>query len=66
MIETFENWYKGLTEDQKKQLLDYIFNNKIKSLNEGFFAGNIGQLEKGLFSVPISSQKICPTCGKPQ
>ena len=66
MIETFENWYKGLTEDQKKQLLDYIFNNKIKSLNEGFFSGNIGKLEKGLFSGPISSQRVCPTCGKPQ
>ena len=66
MIETFETWYKGLTDDQRKQLLDYIFNNKIKSLNEGFFAGNIGKLEKGLFSGPISSQRVCPTCGKPQ
>lgn len=66
MIETFENWYKGLTEDQKKQLLDYIFNNKIKSLNEGFFAGNIGKLDRELFSGPISSQRVCPTCGKLQ
>jgi hypothetical protein len=66
MFETFENWYKGLTDDQKKHLLDYIFNNKIKSLNEGFFAGNIGSLEKGLFSGPITTQRVCPTCGKPQ
>jgi len=66
MIETFENWYNSLSSDQKKYLLDYIFNNKIKPINEGFFAGNIGKLEKGLFSGPISSQKVCPTCGKPQ
>jgi len=66
MIETFENWYKNLSDDQKKQLLDYIFNNKIKPINEGFFAGNIGILTKGLFSGPIGSQRVCPTCGKAQ
>lgn len=66
MIEIFENWYKNLTDEQKKQLLDYIFNNKIKPLNEGFFAGNIGILTKGLFSGPIGSQRVCPTCGKAQ
>ncbi|MEZ5044731.1 MAG: hypothetical protein R2828_32845 [Saprospiraceae bacterium] len=65
MIEIFETWYRTLSEDQKKQLLDYIFNNKIKTINEGFFAGNIGKLERGLFSGPISSsQRVCPTCGK--
>lgn len=66
MIETFEKWYQNLTASQQKELLDYIFNNKIKSLNEGFFSGPIGKLEKGLFTGPISSQRFCPTCGKPQ
>ena len=65
MIDTFENWYKTLTDTQQKQLLDHIFNKQIKSLNEGFFSGPIGKLEKGLFTGPISSQRICPTCSRP-
>lgn len=66
MIKTFEDWYNKLTEVQQKELLDHIFNEKIKSLNEGLFTGPIGKLEKGLFTGPISSSsKTCPTCGKP-
>ena len=64
MIATFEKWYRSLTDAQQKELLNHIFNKKIKSLNEGLFMGPIGKLEKGLFTGPISSQKICPTCGK--
>ncbi|HNY45109.1 MAG TPA: hypothetical protein PLG11_07545 [Bacteroidales bacterium] len=64
MIETFEKWYNSLTDAQQKELLDHIFNKKIKSLNEGLFVGPIGKLEKGLFTGPISSQRICPTCGR--
>jgi hypothetical protein len=30
----FENWYKKLTEAQQKEILDYVFNEKIKSLKE--------------------------------
>jgi hypothetical protein len=65
MIKTFEDWFNKLTETQQKELLDHIFNNKIKSLNEGLFTGPIGKLEKGLFTGPIgSNSKTCPTCGK--
>ena len=66
MIETFDTWYNKLTEAQQKELLDHIFNKKIKSLNEGLFTGPIGKLEKGLFTGPISAaSRTCPTCGKP-
>ncbi len=66
MIQTFESWYQQLTQTQQKELLDYIYNNKIRSLNEGYFSGPIGKLEKGLFTGPIGSQNVCPTCGKPR
>lgn len=67
MIDQFEKWYNGLSESQQKELLDHVFNKKIKSLNEGYYSGPIGKLEKGLFTGPISSsQRVCPTCGKPQ
>lgn len=65
MIETFEKWFKSLTSAQQKELLDYIFNNKVKPLNEGVFTGPIGKLEKGLFTGPINSQNVCPSCGRP-
>ena len=64
MIEIFENWYKTLTDSQQKELLDYIYNKKITSLNEGFFSGPVAKLEKGLFTGPYSSRGVCPTCGK--
>ncbi len=66
MIETFDTWYNKLTEAQKKEVLDHIFNKKIKSLNEGLFTGPIGKLEKGLFTGPINAtSRTCPTCRKP-
>ena len=65
MIETFEKWYNSLTPSQQKELLDHIFNKKVKPLNEGVFTGPIGKLSKGLFTGPINSQNVCPSCGRP-
>ena len=62
MIETFEKWYNNLTYAQQKELMDYIFNKKIKPLNEGFFTGPIVNLNKGIFTGPIGSERVCPTC----
>jgi hypothetical protein len=65
MLQKFLLWYNALTEAQKKEILDYLYNNDIKSLNEGLFTGPFAKLEKGLFTGPIGSQKVCPTCKRP-
>jgi hypothetical protein len=67
MIEIFEKWFTGLTESQKSELIKYIAENKITSLNEGYFSGPSagGEITKGLFSGPASSQRSCPVCKKP-
>ncbi|NOW94174.1 hypothetical protein FHW89_000821 [Mucilaginibacter sp. SG564] len=65
MIQKFLLWYNALTEAQQKEILDYIFNNQIKSLNEGLYTGPSTRLEKGLFTGPLSSQNGCPTCKRP-
>ena len=65
MVQKFLLWYNALTEAQKKEILDYIFNNEIKPLNEGVFTGPNTKLEKGLFTGPISSGNVCPTCKRP-
>jgi hypothetical protein len=58
MIEKFENWYKTLSNEQKLKLLDHIFNNKIKPLNEGIFSGPVTKI----FAGPAPSKNICPLC----
>ena len=65
MIQQFENWFRSLSNDQQKELLDHILNNHIKSLNEGIFTGPAEGLRKGLFTGPVNSQKTCPSCKRP-
>ncbi|OFY26902.1 MAG: hypothetical protein A2275_02030 [Bacteroidetes bacterium RIFOXYA12_FULL_35_11] len=66
MKKIFDDWFNNLSEVQQKELLDHIFNNKIKSLNEGYFSGPIPNLIKGIFTGPIGlSGDVCPTCKRP-
>lgn len=65
MVQKFLTWYNALPDAQQKEILDYLFNNEIKSLNEGLFSGPMGKLEKGLFTGPVNSQNTCPTCRRP-
>jgi hypothetical protein len=63
--ETFDNWYNQLTQTQKNEILGYILNTKCNLVCEGFHAGPIGLLAKGLFVAPTgSTAKFCPVCGK--
>lgn len=66
VTDQFDNWFKGLTTTQKRDLLKYIFDNLgMRNVNEGLFAGPSGDLAKGLFAGPGgSSQGRCPLCGR--
>lgn len=65
MLETFKKWYDSLSASQQKELLEFIFNNKIRALNEGVFTGPLPLMKRGLFTGPSNSKDVCPTCKRP-
>lgn len=65
VITDFDGWFNGLSQKEKQELLDHLFNKRFVQVNEGFFAGPTGDLVKGMFAGPsASSQGRCPTCGR--
>ena len=52
VTETFDEWYAKLTETQKEELLDHIYN--ATRLTEGYNAGP---------AITSSKPKKCPYCG---
>lgn len=69
IVENFENLFQNLSETEQKELIDHIFKNHIKSLNEGYFVGPFNKaVNKGLNLGPIPTSlhhsNCCPTCGR--
>jgi hypothetical protein len=66
-IYNFDQWYAGLTEDEKTSLLNHIITKKLSFITEGFFSGPSGmKVERGLFSGPAGQlvSTVCQYCGK--
>jgi len=67
-VESFKNWFQGLSELQKKELINYILETNNQLLNERSFAEPYrGKVSKGLFAGPspsLHNQNFCPSCGR--
>ncbi|MEG6586321.1 hypothetical protein [Dendrosporobacter sp. 1207_IL3150] len=62
-IEAFENWYETMSQAEKDNLDKHLLNKFL--LTEGVFAGPTMRKNAGLNAGPVSSLRVCPSCGRP-
>lgn len=63
-IETFDNWFKNLSAEEKKEIVLHVVKKQASKVNEGYYGGPTGYLQKGLFAGPSGTTQRCPVCGK--
>lgn len=77
--ETFDNWYKDLSSDDKEEIISHILESytNLTYATEGYHAGPSGEIKMVLdgihagpsgkikpMSATASSNKKCPCCGR--
>jgi hypothetical protein len=66
-VDTLKNWFGDLPQDDKKEVVRFLYGGKALISEGTFFGPNPALITKGLFvgTAPISSQRVCTTCGRP-
>jgi len=65
MLQKFKMFYNSLNEADRKAIIEYLFNNELDNISEGYNTGPFGKIEKGLFTGAVGTAKRCPTCHRP-
>jgi len=65
-ITVFEDFFKKLSNEEKRELIEHVLKKYLQPVNEGFYGGPSGLLQKGLYAGPsgTNNSQRCPVCGK--